>query len=89
METFKGNIGMPLELKAKENGIDIDGEIITENMIECGEFVRTMVRILQKNNIPTKEFCRKYGAYIDKWKHEIPYEKAKEIYDEFKSLLNE
>lgn len=73
---------MPLETKAQEIGMDVSAD-----SIERGKFIEVMFQILESKKISYERFREKCLHYKGKPASDIPEEKAFELYDEFKSLL--
>ncbi|MDE5569938.1 MAG: hypothetical protein K2J47_05385 [Ruminococcus sp.] len=79
---FHGWIALPLEVMAKENGINISAD-----SIECGQFVEVMLQILKFKKVSSKDFENKCLPYQGKTVFEISEIKAFELYDDFKLLI--
>lgn len=80
---FHGWVALPLETKAREIGINTSAD-----SIECGQFVEVMFQILESMGITYEEFKEKCLPYEGKTVSEISEKIAFELYDEFRSLID-
>ena len=85
---FHGYIAVPLE----EYGNSIIGSTcLTADEIERVEFVEAMLQILSAkygNLEEVSDFTEKCRAFAELPAREIPEDKAKELFEDFKRLLN-
>ncbi len=89
MENFHGFIALPLELMVRENQEVFKNETITADDIETGRFVEVMLKIIAANDLSEQNFTSKCTPYMGKCASDIGYENARELFYEFKRILDD
>ena len=89
MNNFHGRIALPLETIAKEKNVTLFGRAVTADSIEAGNFAEIMLAILLHEKKDDKEFIANCQVFKGKPASEIPFEKAEELFNDFKFILGQ
>ena len=95
MYSFQGQIALELERTARSilsiSDDDFRGTFVSADRISLGSFVEVMLFVLRTvlgYEADLDDFSRQAQPYLGSKGQEIPEEKAKQLLEQFKSLLN-